>query len=86
MATSTASAPPPTKKAKLKWKSGLSALLAVQPADQPVEQEEEQAWQSSSRGEEGADLERRIERPRLAEAAAEDRIFALGEQQLGERA
>ena len=69
----------------MKWKSGLSALAAVQPPDQPVEREEEQALAEQQGGEEGADLERRVERPRLAEAAAEQRIFALGERQLDEQ-
>ena len=42
-------------------------------------------WQSRTAGRERAGLERPVERPRLAEAAAEQRIFALGKRQLDEQ-
>ena len=57
----------------------------MQPADQPVEQQEEQGLAGEQGGQEGADLERRVERLRLAEAAAEQGIFALGQRQLEEQ-
>ena len=59
-------------------------LAAVQPADQPVEQPEDERLAAQQGDREGGDLERRIDRLRLAEAAAEQPIFAVGQRQLGE--
>ena len=60
-------------------------LAAVQPADEPVEAEEDQALAGQHRGREGADLQRRVERSRLAEATAEQGVFALRQRELGEQ-
>ncbi len=59
--------------------------FAVQPAEQPVEREEDGDLAEQQPGREGADFERAVQRARLAEAAAEDRVFALREQQFGEQ-
>src|SRR6202008_1521514 len=51
--------------------------LAVQPPEEPVEQQEDEDLAEQEPGEEGANLRQRVQRPRLAEAAAEQGIFAL---------
>ncbi len=56
--------------------------LAVQPPHQSVEEQEDDDLAEQQPDQEGADLQRRVQGLRLAEAPAEQGIFALGEQQL----